>query len=230
MAASKSFSPSDDPTEQPYPGYAREKAALDAKAAEARRAASAPLPGALREAFAGDPRRLHGFTFQPVCAWLDAILTRIESPVLSIIAIYRDHAEEIQAALEIADDKRRAAELKALEKKLRSCVAKQVKSTPDQEMEMCFAFVTPVEESQQLLDQDRKSFTSAARAVIGKLTRQEFNQLARACGEHYFASFSTALHVVARQPATPGGAGEVFCQPPPAPKTASAGGSPSSAH
>lgn len=218
-----------DPHEKPYPGYARELAALQAKAEAAQRSQSTPLPGALRDAFAGEPLRQHGFTFQPVCAWLVAILTRIESPLLEILRIYRDHATELQKA--IKDEGKGGAphhRLQTLEKEIAAQILKEIKPGPDAAIETVFAFVTPVERCQELLDEDHKAFTAAARHTLGRLHPAKLADLERACGRHFSASFATALSVSAVPPES-GGDGSVFCPPPPAPRTASAGGSKSSA-
>lgn len=216
----------DDPNEQPYPGYAREVAALEAKAAAARRGRAAPLPGPLHEAFAGEPRRLHGFTLQPVNAWLVAILVRIESPLIEIIRIWRDHASELQAALDLPDKPARVAAVKSVHEAIRGEMKREIKQRPDDVMEIVFCFVTEPEKLQEALDEDRKTFTKAARKLLGKLHPKILNELETACEEHYVASFATGLSISAMAPDTPGD-GSVFCKPPAGPtsKTGSAGGS-----
>ena len=212
----------DDPSELPYPGYAREKAALDAKVAAAGKAKATALPGPLRAAFAGEPRRLHGFTFQPVNAWLIAILTRIESPLLELVRIYRSHAREFIDAGEIADAAERTAALERVNAAVAEEIEKEIKPAPDAAMETVFAFVTPVEELQALLDESRAKFMSAARARIGTLHPGTVSELERVCGEHFTASFTTALSVSAKAPEN--GGESVFTPPPATPMTASAGG------
>ena len=200
------------PTE-PYPGYAREAAALAEKVAAARRAQAAPLPGPLREAFAGDPRRVttggRVWTFEPVCAWLVAILVRIESPLLGIIRIAQDEMRQ-------ADPDGRAM----VEARIAARVEAEIKPAPDAVLETVFAFLTPVEQCQELLDYNRLEYTVAARKLLGKLHPAHLAELERACGEHFSASFVTALNISAKAPE--GGNGEVFSQPPPAPTMASA--------
>jgi len=210
--------PVDDPTEMPYPGYAREAAALAAKVAAAKRSQAAPLPGPLREAFAGEPRRVCGLTLQPVNAWLLAILTRINSPLLEVLRIYREHASEIAIAPAEEQAKLEAAILQE---------AAAGKLAPEAVIETIFAFVTPVEECQQLLDAG--AFREAALQSIGKKFHPaQLSQLQRDVGAYYCASFATALSI--SPVVTAGGeGGEVFSQPPPMIRTASAGGSPSSA-
>ncbi len=212
----------DDPNELPYPGYAREKAAMDLKVASAGKAKATALPGPLREAFAGEPRRLHGFTFQPVNAWLVAILTRIESPLLEVVRIYRGHAREFIEAGEIKDAAERTAALEQVNAAVAAEIEKEIKPSPDAAMETVFAFVTPVEEAQTLLDESRAKFAGAARSRIGTLHPGTVSELERACGEQFTASFTTALSISAKAPE--GGGETVFTPPPATPKTASAGG------
>lgn len=212
----------DDPNELPYPGYAREKAALDLKVAKANKTKATALPGPLRAAFAGEPRRLHGFTFQPVNAWLISILTRIESPLLEVVRIYRGHTSELISAGEIPDATERAKALEQVNAAVVAEIEKEVKASPDAAMETVFAFVTPVEDLQALLDESRAKFTGAARARIGTLHPGTVSELERACGEQFTASFTTALNISAKAPEGEGGT--VFTPPPATLKTASAGG------
>jgi len=210
----------DDPNELPYPGYAREKAALDAKVASANRGAAAPLPGPLREAFAGEPARVCGFTLEPVCGWQLAILTRIESPMLDILRIMGEYSGELK-------DVKEADDFKKLEKKIHARIQKEIKYGPDAVIETVFAFITPAERCQELLDEDRKAYTKAARQALGKLHPAKIAELERACGSHYTSSFATALRVAAVPPENSGG--EINFPQPPAKGTASAGGRKSSA-
>jgi hypothetical protein len=210
---------------EPYPGYLAEKAALEAKVAQAQRAQAAPLPGPLRDAFAGAPRRITAggkvWTFEPVCAWLMAILVRVESPLLDIVRIYREQLASADAGGEGQGEGGQAT----IQARIAAEVAK-LKPSPDASLETVFAFLTPVEECQALLDVDRLDFIHAARQTLGKLHPSDLAILERACGEHFSASFTTALSI---SPVPSESGGEVFSTPPPAPKTASAGGSTSSA-
>lgn len=217
-------SPPLDPNELPYPGYAREKAAIDAKVAAAARMRGEPLPGALREAFAGEPRRLHGFTFQPVNAWLIAILRRIGSPIVDIVKIYRAHGEALAEAHKITDKKEREAEVKRIHDLILD-EQRKLEPAPEAAMETVFAFVIEVEKCQELLDRNRNYFTTSARKLLGVLHPNVLADLEKACGEHFAASFSTGLNISAVQ--KDDGGGTVFTQPPA--MTESAGGSKSSA-
>jgi hypothetical protein len=213
--------PADDPKELPYPGYAREVAAMQRKIAEATAARGEPLPGASRAAFAGEPRKLHGFTFQPVTGWQVAILKRIDSPILDILKIYRSHAAELTAAAENPNEKAREKECAKLLKTIQAEILKKVAPEANAAIETVFAFVTDPEKCQDLLDNGRGHFTRAAQKVIGKLHPNILADLERACGEHYMESFSTALSV---SPVPQEGSDEmVFTQPPA--RTDLAGGS-----
>ncbi len=199
-----------------YPGHAKELIARLEREYELGAAASAPLPGPLREAYAGEPRRLHGLTLQPVNAWLLAILTRLESPLLDIIAIYRANAARFAAAGQ--------AEEKAVIEKEIQVEVERIKVPPEKIIETVFAFTTPVEECQDLLDAGK--FRKQALLTLGKkLHPRQLGDLERAIGEHFAASYATALEF--QPPANPNG--EAVFTPPPAPTMASAGGSKSSA-
>jgi hypothetical protein len=199
-----------------YPGHAKELIARLEREYDVAAASAAPLPGALREAYAGEPRTVQGLTLQPVNAWLLAILTRLESPLLDIIAIYRANAARFTAA--------GLAEEKALIEKEIQAEVERIKVPPEKIIETVFAFTTPVEQCQDLLDAG--TFRKQALLTLGKkLHPSQLAQLERAIGEHFAASYATALEFQA--PPDPSG-GTVFT-PPPAPTTASAGGSKSSA-
>lgn len=210
---------------EPYPGYAAEKAALDAKVAAAQRGQSAALPGSLRGAFAGEPRRVtvegQIFTFQPVSAWLLAILTRLESPLLDAIRIVREEALAVKSSGD-------PEQLKKLESRIQRRVEKELKPAPDAAMCTVFAFLMPPEACQDLLDGPPKEYARAARGLLGRLHPTSLAELERACGEHFATSFTTSLSI-SPAPTDDGGGGAVFSQPPPAPKTASVGGCKSSA-
>jgi len=212
--------PMDDPTETPYPGYAREAAALAAKVAAAKRSQAAPLPGPLREAFAGEPRRVVAagktWAFEPVCAWLVAILVRIESPMIGIIRIYREYSEELKSAASSA------SALGELQNRMAVRIEQEIRPAPDAALETVFAFLTPAEKCQELLDINRLEFTVAARKLLGKLHPLDLAKLERGCGEHFSGSFATALNI-GPVPAENTG-GEVFLAPPPEPMTDSVGG------
>ncbi len=216
--------PALDPHELPYPGHAREMAAIQAKAAAAARTRGEPLPGPLRAAFAGEPRRLHGFTFQPVCEWLIAILRRIESPILDLVKIYQAHSAELTEAQQIVDPAERQSAMARINR-LIAAEQQAIQLKPDAAMETAFAFVTEVEKVQDLLDAGRKEYTMASRKLLGKLHPNQLADLERACGEHFAESFTAALNIRAVRKDDPN---ETVFTPPPA-MMASAGGSKSSA-
>lgn len=204
--------PADDPNEKPYPGYAREASAMAAKTAEAERSRAAALPGPLREAFAGEPFMLYGMRLQPVSCWLVAILTRIHSPLLEVLQLFRDHADEIAKATQ--------AEALLIQDRI-AAEASRNRVAPETIIETVFAFVTPVEDAQRMLDDG--TFRQQALAKIGRFHPSDLVKMQRAVGSYYCGSFSTALSIVPVAPE--GGNGEVFSVPPPTTKTASAGGS-----
>ena len=200
-----------EPATEVYVGHAADVAKAEQRAAEISRAAAAPLPGPLREAFAGEPVKLHGLTLQPVNAWLLAILTRIESPLLAIVEIYRRHGSAFATAAPEARSEieaRIAAEIALL------------KSRPEAIIETVFAFVTDVEKLQELLDAGK--FTRTALREIGKRFHPaQLAQIEQAIGTHFAASFATALELESKAPAD----GSVFTPPPADRQTDSAGGS-----
>lgn len=217
----------DDPNELPYPGFAREKAALDARVALATRAGATPLPGPLREAFAGDPPSLHGFTLQPVTMGLHPLLVKLNSPLLEIVRIMREALSDgIDGDKDLTPEEATAARAARLIKAHRR-IAAEVKAEDETMVETVFAFVTPITDLRQILAKGRDVFREAAlRAVGDKLHPVQFAELQQAVGAHYAASFATALQYEA---AKSGEDGTVFTVPPAMPTTALAGGSPSSA-
>lgn len=174
--------------------------ARDAAIADAR---TTVLPGPLRDAFAGEPRRLHGFTLQPVTARMAAALQRIDSTLLRLMRIAQKNpgksAQEIAA---IAED--------------------EIKPLPESGIETVFLFVTPGREVWELLNGGREKFRAKAMEVIGDtLHPVQLAELERACAEHFAQSFITMIEYAG--PKTPGD-GTVFTQPPTS-QTGSAGGS-----
>lgn len=196
---------------EPYVGHAADVAKAEQRAKEISRAAAAPLPGPLREAFAGEPVKLHGLTLQPVNAWLIAILTRIKSPLLDIVEIYRRHG----AAFASASPEQRPE----IEARIASEIG-ALKSPPESIIETVFAFVTEVEKLQEILDAGK--FTRTALREIGKRFHPaQLGQIEQAIGQHFAASFATALELENK----PTNDGSVFTPPPADPRTDSAGGS-----
>jgi hypothetical protein len=172
-------------------------------------AAAAPLPGPLREAFAGEPRTVGGFTLQPVTAGLVAVLARIQSPVFDVIRVVRAHADEHLTPAQLA-----------------ALLETEIQSEPEAMIETVFAFVTPAKERRALLDRGRAVWREAAMDRIGDaLHPAQLADLERAVGEHFAASFATVVQYEARREGREPG----FPLPPATSATASAGGSMSSA-
>ena len=216
--------PIDDPKELPYPGYAREKAALEERVAKANLARSNPLPGPLREAFAGEPRTLHGFTLQPVAMGLQAILVRIKSPLLDVVRIMQEELTREDGADESTPEL--AARVRAGRFTKARSRLDRLKVAEEELVETVFCFVHPPDHLRGLLDQGRPAFREAAMREIGdRLHPAAVRDLEQAVSAHYAASFVTAVEYTAP---TGKDDGTVFTPPPPAPKTASAGGSPCS--
>jgi hypothetical protein len=197
-----------------YPGHRHEILTRLQREYDLAIARATPLPGPLRGAFAGEPPACCGLTFQPVNAWLLAILTRLNSPLLDIIQLYRAHAPEFAEAS--TDD-----EKAAVDKKLAAAVAR-IKVPAEAVIETVFAFVTDVEKCQELLDAG--TFRKSALAAIGKKFHPaQLAKIEAAIGRHFAGSYATALELESR-PDT--GQPPGFTPPPPAPPaTASAGGS-----
>ena len=189
---------------------------MDARLAAAERGRSAPLPGALRQAWAAGPRRvmLEGqmFTFQPVNAWLLAILTRLECPLLEVVRLLREESAGSGAGTDPA----------ALRARIEARIRAEIKSGPDASLELVFSFLTPVEECQAILDVGRHAYLMAARRLLGNLHPLTLAESERLCGEHFMASYATALEI--SPVPVEGGGGQVFSQPPTETETVSVGG------
>ena len=219
----------DDPNEKPYPGYARELAEIETRRTAAIRASSVPLPGPLREAFAGEAPTLHGFTLQPVKMRLHIILARLKSPLLDAVRIMREEMaredgldESTSAAFQSAVETRKA--------RSRDRMAKEIPDDGTGFVETVFAFTRPAAEIDRLLNAGRDAFRELAlKEVAEKLTLQEFGELQHLVGAWYVDSFATRLPLEApKQPGPGGEGGTVFTKPLAMPQTASAGGSISS--
>jgi len=215
-----------DAASEPYPGYAREKAALDARVDAARRAAASPLPGPLREAFAAEPPSLHGFTLQPVTMGLHPILVRLGSPLLEVIRILREELTRDDGADESTPDLAAAARTARLSR-AQSRLATEVKAEEEALVETVYAFTRPIAEIRALLNKGRDLFRETAlRAIADRLHPAQFGELQQLVSRHYAASFATALPYQA--PRGPDDGRTVFTPPPARPTMASAGGSTSS--
>jgi hypothetical protein len=205
------------------------------------RAADAPLPGPLRDAFAGEPvtveipRSIPGtdgseaavaivkVALEPVSMWLVAILTRIGSPLFDVFRIIREELSRPVEGEPTPEEEAAARKLKwqaALDR-----IAADLKGAEIGTIETAFCFVHPVEELQKILDTEgRESFRDKALAELGKLNPVAFQKIQHAITQHYAASFSTVINH-GDKPRE----GEVFTPPPAGRTTASAGGSASSA-
>lgn len=214
----------DDPSEKPYPGYAREKAALDAKVLAAESAAAGPLPGPLREAFAGDPPSVHGFSLQPVKMGLHVMLVKIGSPLLDVVKILREELTR-EDGVDVSTPALSAAARQARLARANDRIA-AMEADAEGLIETVFCFVRPLAALRKLWAAGRPAFREAAHAAIGDaLTAGQFADLQRAVSAHYAASFATVVKYEAPKGE---GDGTVFSGPPAEMTTASAGGSRSS--
>jgi hypothetical protein len=170
--------------------------------AEIAAAHAAALPGALRDAFAADPPQLHGHTLVPVTAGLVAVLERIKSPLLQV------------ARLAAANPEKTIAEIQAL------MAGDDIE--PEADAETVYCFLHPAKELRQLLNRGREVFREMAMEEVGELHPAVVADLARACGGHFAASFSTIVRFRSAQKSEDG---SVKSPPPVERRTASAGGS-----
>lgn len=209
------------PVAELYPGHAAELAARAAEKSLAAGASAAPLPGALREAFAGEPPTLHGFTFQPVRMRLHVILTRIESPLLSSLRIFQEELVREDGLDESTPEMATAA----LRERQRRADAR-IEAQKDDGTAMCetiFCFTRPAREIEDILNgpNGRTHLRELAMEKVGDaVTVPEFMDLKRLAGAWYLASFATRLGFEARP--LEGGETTVFTPPPVG--TAPAGG------
>lgn len=203
------------------------------------RAASAPLPGSLREAFADGPPSVEingrNVTLQNVTLGLVANLTRINSPLLEVIRILREELSkpdslsasggegqgEVAAAAAAHQEKLKAAHLR---------IEQEIAAQDEQIAETVFCFLHTPAQVRELLDRPdgRIAFRNAAMAELGDVLHPtKMAELQNTVAAHYSRSFSTVIgHGSGGRPSE---GGEVFIQPPPAKTTGSAGGSASSA-
>ena len=206
-----------------YPGHAEEMRKRAELQERLDRAHAAVLPGALREAFGGEPARVladghQGHELQPVTLGLTANLERIKSPLLDVVRIMREVFS------------RSEAESSSLDKmtEVRERIGNEIQFHEEQVAETCFVFVCPQKRVRKLLDAGRDKFREAAMEELGdKLHPAQMAALQRACAQHYVASFAT---IIGYGSPPPEGDSVVFRQPSPGAVTGSAGGSTSSAH
>lgn len=212
----------DPKLELPYPGFAAEKAALEARIAAATRAGSAPLPGPLRDAFAGDAPGAHGFTLQPVTMGLHPLLVKIGSPLLDVVRIMREELSAEDGADVSTPELLNAARAVRLQK-AQARIAAEITADEEALVETVFCFVTDVKELRQIMAKGRDTFREVAMRAIGdRLHPAHFGELQRLVSAHYAGSFATAL---AHEAPKGKDDGTVFTAPPATPTTASAGGS-----
>jgi hypothetical protein len=196
-----------------YPGHAEEMRKREDLAARLDRAHAAVLPGALREAFGGEPARANGHELQPVTLGLTANLERIKSPLLDVVRIMREVFSRNEAESSSSPDK--MAEV-------RERIGKEIQFQEEQVAETCFVFVCPQKRVRKLLDAGRDKFRDAAMEELGdKLHPAQMAALQRACAQHYVASFAT---IISYGSPPPEGDAVVFRQPSPGEVTGSAGG------
>lgn len=221
----------DNPEEKPYPGYAREKAAIDRKIADSQRAAAVPLPGPLREAFTDGTRTVGDYVLLPVTLGMTAVLDQLDSPLLQILRILR---EEFAKPSEHQDNPASTDGAAAHQKQMAAAnarILKEVKGGPLSNVETVYCFLTPPAKLRRLLGSNdeagRLRFREAAMAELGdRLHPSELADLQQACARHYTDSFATIVQYNAKAPES--GEDVFFSAPAAGTTTASAGGSSSS--
>ena len=202
-----------------YQGQAEDERKREELAARIERAHSAVLPGALREAFAGNPLTLplspnggegnSQAKLQPVTLGLTANLERIKSPLLEVVRIMR----EVFSGSREGDKRTELIRQKVSE----------LKFDEEQIAETVFVFTRPQKRIRKLLDAGRDTFRETAMDELGdKLHPTQMAALQRACAQHYIASFATIISY-GSPPVENGEA--VFPRPSPGGATGSVGGS-----
>lgn len=168
-------------------------------------AATAPLPGPLRQAFAAPPQTILGQRLIPVCAGHIAVLTQVENPFLRAMRLATLHARA-----------RTRADKKRIEK-----IASAIKTTVASTAEALFIFTRTYHELADLLEQGSGPWQQAVRGFMAQLPPlTEWEGIERALGSWFMLSYITAINFRAKD--RPGGA---INFPNPARKTALAGGS-----
>ncbi len=178
------------------------------------------LPGPLAEAFADGRRQVGEFTLLPVTLGLLAILAQIKSPLLDVVRIMREELAAGTAVDESTTEGQAAAHALRM-KRASGRMAKEIKSDEAASVETVFCFITPPPRLRALLATGRDRFRETAMTTLGDTIHPVvLAKLQAAVAGHYAASFATVI-----QHGDKPREGEVFTPPPPAPKTASAGGS-----
>lgn len=199
-------------TAEPYAGFNEDQRKREELKTRIERAQAAILPGALREAFAGEPAQAGGYQLQPVTLGLTASLERIKSPLLEVIRIMRETFSRDSGA-EISTDER----LARIKEKVGT-----LKFEEEQIAETIFIFMRPPGRVRKLLDSGRDKFRETAMEELGdKLHPTQMAALQRACAQHYVQSFATIIGY-----GTPPSEGDGLVFPPPSPGavTGSVGG------
>lgn len=165
-----------------HPGLTREQLLKHlARAATHAEAARAPFPGPLREAFAGTPRTVFGYTLQPVNLALLCALEKIESPFIPMVEIIG--AMVGKPSHEVAT---------AIEQKL--------KPTTEQLLATVYCFITPIDEVEAELEKGSASFHKLAKKNIGrKHAIHDLGKLNAAILDHYIDSFKTSVDYRAKR-------------------------------
>jgi hypothetical protein len=205
--------------EELYSGHAEDQQKREELAVRIERAHSTVLPGALREAFAGEdahgPLEAGAPRLEPVTLGLTANLERIKSPLLDIIRIMR---EVFSAPREDCEEDGSDRRMELVRQKISA-----LKFDEEQIAETVFVFTRPQKRVRKLLDAGRVAFREAAMDELGdKLHPTQMAALQRACAQHYVASFATIVSY--GTPAAENGEA-VFPPPSPSGATGSVGGS-----
>jgi hypothetical protein len=204
-------------TEKPdvelYAGQHEEQQKRAERLAELDRAHATVLPGALREAFAGEPSVAEGHKLQPVTLGLAANLERIGSPLLEVVRIMR---EVYSAAEGSGGESPREGKNEIVNERVSGLEFK-----PEQIAETVFVFTRSQKRIRKLLDAGRDKFREAAMEELGdRLHPLQMAALQRACAQHYVMSFATIIGYGVPPPE-----GEtVFPAPSPSGATGSVGG------
>jgi hypothetical protein len=225
-----------------YPGHAEELRRREELSSRLDRAHAAVLPGALREAFGGEPVMAEGHKLQPVTLGLTANLERIKSPLLEIVRIMREEfsrtASENPEGINgnspglqsgVKDNPSSCANHGEAAARSANLIFDQIKQrvsqlkfAEEQIAETCFVFVCPQKRVRQLLDAGRDKFRETAMEELGdKLHPAQMAALQRACAQHYVASFAT---IIGYGTPPPEDGAVVFRQPSPGAVTGSVGG------
>ena len=147
-------------------------------------AASAPLPGPLREAFASFPRVILGLALVPVCAGHIAVLTQVNSPFLQAIRLGGQRARA-----------RTAPEKKRIETLAAACVA-----TLEHKIEVLFIFTRTYPELRAILARGPEAWADALAGFMVTLPPlADWDAVETALGLWHAASHATFLQFETRK-------------------------------